>query len=543
MRVIICNDYDEMSKKAAKLVASQMTLKPDCVLGLATGSTPIGLYDNLVEMNKRGEIDFSDVTTFNLDEYYPLSPENDQSYRYFMNHHLFDRVNIDKSRTHVPNGLAEDPNAECAAYEEMITAHGGIDLQILGIGQNGHIGFNEPDNNLNSVTHLTDLTDNTIEANSRFFERKEDVPRQALTMGIASILKSRKIILLASGRTKYKVVRELLNDGINTSVPATMLKVHPDVVLICDKEAYSDMYLGVDIGGTSVKLGVIDGNNNIIYKDSIPTHKDKPAKSIIEDISAACCDIAKRYPVSSIGIGTPGLINFETGTVSAANLPFDDAPIVEWMKELTGLPVFINNDANCAALAEAIAGEGSNENNVVMVTLGTGIGGGIIINKKIYAGKTGDAGEIGHMCIEANGKPCGCGSSGCWEKYASVSALIEQTEDAAENNPKSILAEVIKEDGLVDGTTIFKALAKGCPVAEKVFDAYTTYLAAGIKSIDYIFRPGLILIGGGISVEGDTLLKPVIEKVGSDVPIKVSRLQNDAGIIGAALLGKGAGLI
>lgn len=539
MRVIVCNDYEEMSRKAAKLVASQITLKPNCVLGLATGSTPIGLYDNLAEMNKRGEIDFSDVTTFNLDEYYPISPDNDQSYRYFMNHHLFDRVNIDKSRTHVPSGTAKNPEEECANYETMINGSGGIDLQILGIGQNGHIGFNEPDNNLNTVTHLTGLTESTIEANSRFFEKKSDVPTQALTMGIASILKSRKIILLASGRTKHKVVRELLNDGINTSVPATMLKVHPDVVLICDKEAYSDMYLGVDIGGTCVKFGVIDGFNNIIYKDSMPTHKDMPAKAIVDNISASCRDIAARFPVMAIGVGTPGLINKETGGVSASNLPFDNTPVAQWMREATGLPVSISNDANCAALGEAVAGEGSGVEDMFMVTLGTGIGGGIIINKKIYSGTRGDAGEIGHMCIEADGKPCPCGERGCWEQYASVSALIEQTEAAAEQAADSILARVIKEDGVVDGKTVFKAMAEGCPVAQRVFDVYISYLSVGIKNIINIFRPGLIVIAGGISEAGDMLLEPLVKKIGTGTQIKISRLQNDAGIIGAAQLGRG----
>lgn len=237
MRVIICNNYEEISKKAADIVASQVILKPDCVLGLATGSTPIGLYDNLVEKNKAGEIDFSNVTTFNLDEYYPLAPDNDQSYRYFMNTHLFDRINIDKARTHVPNGLAENPEEEGKAYDEMIAAHGGIDLQVLGIGQNGHIAFNEPDENLVAGTHLTGLTENTIEANSRFFESIDDVPRKALTMGMGSIMKARKIILLANGKSKSAVIKEMLNDNITTSVPATLLKCHPDVVIICDKEA------------------------------------------------------------------------------------------------------------------------------------------------------------------------------------------------------------------------------------------------------------------------------------------------------------------
>ncbi len=237
MRLIACETYEEMSKEAAKIVASQMILKPDCILGLATGSTPIGLYDNLVEMNKRGEIDFSNVVTFNLDEYYPIKGDNDQSYKYFMNEHLFSKVNIRPGCSFIPDGETLDPDSECKRYDEKINVYGGVDLQILGIGQNGHIGFNEPDDALVAGTHMTALTQNTIEANARFFEKIEDVPTQALTMGIATIMKSKKIILLASGKAKHAVVAELLNDRITTSIPATMLKMHPDVVLICDKEA------------------------------------------------------------------------------------------------------------------------------------------------------------------------------------------------------------------------------------------------------------------------------------------------------------------
>lgn len=239
MRVIVCKNYEEMSAQAAKLVASQITLKPDSVLGLATGSTPVGMYQRLVEMYENNELDFSGVTTFNLDEYYPISRDNRQSYYYFMNENLFSKVNIRSDKCYIPNGETQDPEYECQRYENLIKEAGGIDLQILGIGQNGHIGFNEPDENLNCSTHLTGLTENTIEANSRFFEKKEDVPVYALTMGIAEILKSRKIVLLASGKNKSKAVKELLTEAINTLIPATMLKVHPDVVLICDEEAYN----------------------------------------------------------------------------------------------------------------------------------------------------------------------------------------------------------------------------------------------------------------------------------------------------------------
>lgn len=237
MRIIVCDNYDEISLKAAKLVASQVTLKPDSVLGFATGSTPIGLYKKLIEMYNNKEIDFSKVTGFNLDEYYPISPENPQSYHYFMKTNLFDHININK--TFIPDGETKDPKKSCDEYEDMISSYGGIDLQILGIGQNGHIGFNEPDDNLNTSTHLTKLTESTISANSRFFDDIKDVPTHAITMGISTILKSKKIVLLASGKNKHAAVKELLTENINTNLPATMLKVHPDVVLIVDKEAYN----------------------------------------------------------------------------------------------------------------------------------------------------------------------------------------------------------------------------------------------------------------------------------------------------------------
>lgn len=239
MKVIVCENYEELSNQAAKIVSSQLIVKPNSILGLATGSTPIGLYQNLIDMNKKGEIDFSEVKTYNLDEYYPIKKSNDQSYDYFMNEQLFSHINIDKNNTHLPNGEAEDPVKECERYEKMLDAIGGVDLQILGIGQNGHIAFNEPDENLIAVTHLTGLTQSTIEANSRFFASADEVPKQALTMGMGSILKAKKIVILANGANKSKAVAELLNGNITTSNPATMLKVHPDVTLICDKEAFS----------------------------------------------------------------------------------------------------------------------------------------------------------------------------------------------------------------------------------------------------------------------------------------------------------------
>ena len=240
MRVIICNNYDEVSKAAADIVASQIILKPNSVLGLATGSTPVGMYNLLSQMNKEGKIDFKDVLSFNLDEYYPLNSDNDQSYHYFMNENLFSKININPKNTYILDGMAEDTEKECMDFEKLIEEKGGIDLQILGIGQNGHIGFNEPDEALIPRTHLTELTESTINANSRFFENIEDVPTKALTMGIGTILNAKKIVLLASGKSKQKVVKELLNGNITTSNPSSMLNLHSDVVLICDKEAYFD---------------------------------------------------------------------------------------------------------------------------------------------------------------------------------------------------------------------------------------------------------------------------------------------------------------
>lgn len=238
MRIIKCDNYEEISRCAAGLVAAQVILKPNSVLGLATGSTPIGMYERLCEMYKNGELDFSEVTSFNLDEYYPLRHDNDQSYHYFMNKNLFESVNIRES--FLPDGEAADPAVECDDYERLIASYGGIDLQILGIGQNGHIGFNEPGERLSAVTHLTKLTQSTIAANSRFFASEADVPTMALTMGMATIMSAKKIVLLANGASKSAAVKKLLDDDIDTKVPATMLKMHPDVVLICDGEALGE---------------------------------------------------------------------------------------------------------------------------------------------------------------------------------------------------------------------------------------------------------------------------------------------------------------
>ena len=239
MKLIVCENYEEISVRAAQIVADVMKARPDCVLGLATGSTPVGMYDELVRRYEAGELDFSAVRSVNLDEYYPISPENAQSYRYFMNKNLFDRVNIDKANTDVPNGASADPDAECADYEKRIAALGQVDIQVLGIGQNGHIGFNEPAPELHPLTHLTGLTESTLKANARFFAEDEVMPTAALTMGMGTILRARKIIILANGEAKADAIRTLLSGMVTTDCPASFLNLHDDVTVICDKAALS----------------------------------------------------------------------------------------------------------------------------------------------------------------------------------------------------------------------------------------------------------------------------------------------------------------
>ncbi len=238
MKLILCKTYEEMSSAAADEISELLQVNPHCTLGLATGSTPVGMYRQLVRRYEKGELDFSEVTTFNLDEYYPISQRNDQSYYYFMRKNLFDHINVAPENINIPNGSAPDPLEECRSYEDKLTANGFVDLQVLGIGQNGHIGFNEPDGCLYASTHITELTESTITANSRFFESENDVPRKALTMGIGTILKSKKILLLANGKAKHDAISALLDDRITTAIPATILKTHPNVILICDEEAY-----------------------------------------------------------------------------------------------------------------------------------------------------------------------------------------------------------------------------------------------------------------------------------------------------------------
>ena len=237
IRIVRARDYEDMSRKAANVISSQIILKPNCVLGLATGSTPIGAYQQLVEWYKKGDIDFSQVSTYNLDEYRGLTHDDPQSYHYFMNENLFNHVNIDIANTHVPDGSNPDADAACTEYDAMVAAAGYPDLQLLGIGNNGHIGFNEPDDHFSYGTHCVELTESTIEANSRLFEKNDDVPRQAYTMGTHTIMSARAILVVANGEKKAQAVHDMCFGPITPSCPASILQLHPNVILVADEPA------------------------------------------------------------------------------------------------------------------------------------------------------------------------------------------------------------------------------------------------------------------------------------------------------------------
>jgi len=241
MNVVVVKNYYEISIKSAQLIAEQITKKKNSVLGLATGQTPVGMYQELIKMFKRGDIDFSEVRTFNLDEYYGLPSKHPQSYHYYMWDTFFKYINIKKENIHLLNGATENIKEECNQYEILIQKHGGIDLQILGIGDNGHLGFNEPAIGLNSKTHLVNLSEETIQANSQYFDDIQKIPRQALTMGIGTIMKAKKIVLLANGRKKSQAIERTIHGPVSTEVPATVLQLHNNVLLIIDEEAASQI--------------------------------------------------------------------------------------------------------------------------------------------------------------------------------------------------------------------------------------------------------------------------------------------------------------
>ena len=241
MQIYVTKDYEAMSRIAAAVIAAQVIAKPDSLLGLATGSSPVGLYKNLAAGCAAGDLDFSRVTTVNLDEYAGLDGSHDQSYRYFMNTNLFDHINIDKAKTNVPNGKAPDPEEECRRYEALLRDLGPADIQLLGMGRNGHIGFNEPGDAFIVPTHVVELTESTIDANARFFASRDEVPKKALTMGMGAIMRAKRVLVIVSGPDKTAAVKAAFAGPITPKVPASILQLHPDVVLVGDQDAMTGL--------------------------------------------------------------------------------------------------------------------------------------------------------------------------------------------------------------------------------------------------------------------------------------------------------------
>lgn len=312
------------------------------------------------------------------------------------------------------------------------------------------------------------------------------------------------------------------------------------------------MYIGIDIGGTGIKAGLVDEKYNIVVKDSIPTPKGT-YENMLNGIIGIAQKVAsdggcKMSDIKSIGIGCPGSVDDKKGIVTYSNnLDVPYMPLGPDISQRTGLPVYLGNDANCAALGEFFALDEDVE-NFVAITLGTGVGGGVVINKKLYTGFNGAAGELGHTLLTMNGEPCTCGRNGCWEAYASATALIRDTERAAKDNPDSILNQLITENGgKANGKIPFDAAEQGDEVAKNVVDNYIRYIAEGLINVMNIFQPEVVVIGGGVSKQGGTLIAPLRKYIkkyvygSSDgVPIgdvRIAKLGNDAGIVGAALLG------
>ena len=309
--------------------------------------------------------------------------------------------------------------------------------------------------------------------------------------------------------------------------------------------------IGIDLGGTNIAGGLVDENFKIVAKASVPTVVTEGPEKIVEDISSLCSKLCEDFglklsEVASIGIASPGIANHFTGAVEySCNLPMRKFPISELVSEKTGVShVFVENDANAAAWGEAVAGAAKGSSNSVMITLGTGVGGGIIIDNKVYSGFNCAGGELGHIVIEHNGRQCGCGRKGCWEAYASATALIRQTKEAAEADKNSKMWDYYKKDGKFSGRTAFAAARDGDKAAKTVVDNYVKYVGTGLADIVNIFQPEVIVVGGGVANEGDALMNPVREYVNSQTyakDVKACRIEraflgNDAGIIGAALL-------
>ncbi|NMA65978.1 MAG: ROK family protein [Clostridiaceae bacterium] len=313
-------------------------------------------------------------------------------------------------------------------------------------------------------------------------------------------------------------------------------------------------YIGVDLGGTNIAAGIVDEDGRIIRKKSVPTNRERSSEEIVNDISKLIVDIMNEEGLTpqnlhSIGIGSPGIHDRENGVIIYNNnLNFKNVPVREEIQKKVPVPVYLENDANCAAIAESVAGAAKGEDFAIIITIGTGIGGAIISDRKLYIGFNGAGGELGHMVIQANGESCTCGRKGCWEAYSSATALIDQTKAAAEKNPGSKIYELVNGDlTKINAKTAFDAAKMGDKTGIEVVDNYITYFAEGLANIVNIFQPGVIVIGGGVSKEGEYLLKPLREKIRNitysshgleEGKIVTAKMGNDAGIVGAAFISK-----
>lgn len=295
------------------------------------------------------------------------------------------------------------------------------------------------------------------------------------------------------------------------------------------------MYLGIDIGGTNVKFGVIDEDYSIVKKTSIPTNAKRTSDDVLSDITAKAKELCGEFDIEAVGMGCPGRVDQENGIcISAGNLPFRNTPVAQTVGDALGKRTALANDAKCAVFGELHAGVGRDYNNFAIMMLGTGVGGGVVINKKILRGLHDGAGEFGHLIVDVNGRKCSCGQYGCLEHYASVTALIEQTKDAVEKNPDSLLARMCAEK--VSGKSAFEAKRQGCPVAAAVVDRYISYIAVGATNVFRVLQPEVLVIGGAISNEGDEIIVPLRSKISPRCPVTASMLKNDAGIVGAVAM-------
>lgn len=298
------------------------------------------------------------------------------------------------------------------------------------------------------------------------------------------------------------------------------------------------MRLGIDLGGTAIKSGMVDETGQVHFAETTSTNTASGREAVLDALTEACKSQLKHEDVPSIGIGIPGFVDVENGIlVRSANLPLDDTPIAEILSKRLGKAVYLENDANCALAGEIFAGCGREASDFLMVTVGTGVGGGICLNKKIYRGVDGRAGEFGHMTVVMHGRPCPCTRIGCWEQYASVTALCRMTKEAADEFPDSLLAQNIRETGVVNGRTAFEAAKNGCATAETVLEHYSENLAVGLNSLITIFRPERIVLAGAIFKEGLPFLQRIQKYCLEPQYLMLSTLNGQAGLIGAALLG------